>query len=807
MSFRHAQSGFTLLEVLIAAFVIATVTVAITGLALLTTRSAIRSEVKNVAQAIANEQVESARTLDYNEIEYDDVSVQGKIIRQQTLVRNDVSYQVYAFIQEVDDPADGTGDIDFKKVLFRVTPLTGDQSQSTAASTVVSATIFSDSAEGGGGACIPGTITCENPRLDCIPGAPAGCPDGAGDYTLDCPADGICPGSGTAPFVACPASGKCSDYDPGAKPSPSPTPPNQSCSFDSECDEAGGEACIDNLCQQAWCPELGAYVEVAEKCLLGFEFGQACNDGVDNDGDGAVDGSDPDCQAAARWGGNGVDDDADGQIDEPDEWAIFQPAGACQRQQCPNIQRWARLGPVNTSSECAIEVSCGVAEYFWRGCYTECNNGLDDDGDGAVDMNDNECLSPQHATEGDDTPMCADGIDNDGAQGADLVDPSCSSGNDDDEFCPRHDQNACQEQHACPAYTTCLPVGQLVDATCTGDNCCPDNKPACAGISGTCFECVVNPETRVANVESCPNLHPDTCNLGGAGIECQCRNGTCVQCTSSWNNLNVNPDPRCSAAFLGDKDYCAKGTCVECTANDHCPADEKCQLDATGEGDRYTCVPADELSGCSDGVDNDLDFLIDAADPGCHTDLDSNNPDSYDPNTTENERVEDCLTPAGDEPALRPRLGQTWTLQTAAAGQLANSIECGGTGAFDTTKATSFFGDPACTYYVRARGKAQVEVYREGKDQLSIPSAALQLAASDQNAGQTCANAEECAALACVMEEKTGEAVLPLNCADGACLLDMSYVSGDGSYHAGAFAEITFTLIGAKKEPPPFDAF
>jgi hypothetical protein len=35
---------------------------------------------------------------------------------------------------------------------------------------------------------------------------------------------------------------------------------------------------------------------------------------------------------------------------------------------------------------------------------------------------------------------------------------------------------------------------------------------------------------------------------------------------------------------------------------------------------------------CSDGVDNDGDGVIDADDPGCHTDGDATNPDSYDAN-------------------------------------------------------------------------------------------------------------------------------------------------------------------------------
>jgi len=35
---------------------------------------------------------------------------------------------------------------------------------------------------------------------------------------------------------------------------------------------------------------------------------------------------------------------------------------------------------------------------------------------------------------------------------------------------------------------------------------------------------------------------------------------------------------------------------------------------------------------CSDAIDNDEDQLIDSADPGCHSDADSSNPESYDPN-------------------------------------------------------------------------------------------------------------------------------------------------------------------------------
>ncbi len=38
---------------------------------------------------------------------------------------------------------------------------------------------------------------------------------------------------------------------------------------------------------------------------------------------------------------------------------------------------------------------------------------------------------------------------------------------------------------------------------------------------------------------------------------------------------------------------------------------------------------------CSDRIDNDGDAVVDSADPGCHTDNDANNPNSYDPNDTD----------------------------------------------------------------------------------------------------------------------------------------------------------------------------
>ncbi|MEK7557025.1 MAG: prepilin-type N-terminal cleavage/methylation domain-containing protein, partial [Patescibacteria group bacterium] len=212
------QRGFTLIEVLITAFVLATVTVAITGLGMLSTRSAIEAERENVATAIANEEIETARTYSYAQIRYTDVG--GKIEREKVVRRNDQDYIVKSFITLKDDPANGTlpegtelteENADFKQLSVEVSwtrPSGGDTPAATS-STVVAATFFANKAEDN--SCTPGNITCYN---GCTPGESFKCPDKDGEFTLPCPDSGACEGQDE--FLECPASGQCPD--PGTQP-------------------------------------------------------------------------------------------------------------------------------------------------------------------------------------------------------------------------------------------------------------------------------------------------------------------------------------------------------------------------------------------------------------------------------------------------------------------------------------------------------------------------------------------------------------------------------------------------------------
>lgn len=62
----------------------------------------------------------------------------------------------------------------------------------------------------------------------------------------------------------------------------------------------------------------------------------------------------------------------------------------------------------------------------------QCSDGIDNDGDGLIDLGpDPGCTSPSDNTELDPPPQCSDGIDNDGDGLTDFPsDPNCSSAAD-----------------------------------------------------------------------------------------------------------------------------------------------------------------------------------------------------------------------------------------------------------------------------------------------------------------------------------------------------------------------------------------
>ena len=125
-------------------------------------------------------------------------------------------------------------------------------------------------------------------------------------------------------------------------------------------------------------------------------FAPACRDGIDNDGDGLVDGADPSCEAPDGASedkpviegdlpacADGIDNDGDGLADFPDDPGCRAP-----------------LDPTEYSGKPA------------------CSDGLDNDGDGLADLADPDCGDDPRATS--ELPQCGDGEDDDGDGAADF---------------------------------------------------------------------------------------------------------------------------------------------------------------------------------------------------------------------------------------------------------------------------------------------------------------------------------------------------------------------------------------------------
>jgi hypothetical protein len=195
----------------------------------------------------------------------------------------------------------------------------------------------------------------------------------------------------------------------------------------------------------------------------GYEYTQ-CSDGVDNDGDGLADGDDPDCVHGDHTNeagpeplslcADGVDNDIDGVVDGEDgqcegegdnsESEFFEAA------RFPVVYLLHGYGQSPEDLRASLlflsgymaggfwpkailvfpDGSCGEAEF------DQCNDGVDNDGDGLVDREDEQCQGSRvggRSESGDPVTACGDGVDNDGDGLTDLADGGCNGPEDDDE--------------------------------------------------------------------------------------------------------------------------------------------------------------------------------------------------------------------------------------------------------------------------------------------------------------------------------------------------------------------------------------
>lgn len=102
------NKGFTLLEVVIAAFVLGVVVVGLFSLITLTVRASYDGQKRIIATSLANEKMEQIRNLPYASVGTVGGIPNGSIPQSTQIVRNNDTYTVATDIRYIDDPYDGT---------------------------------------------------------------------------------------------------------------------------------------------------------------------------------------------------------------------------------------------------------------------------------------------------------------------------------------------------------------------------------------------------------------------------------------------------------------------------------------------------------------------------------------------------------------------------------------------------------------------------------------------------------------------------------------------------------------------------
>ncbi len=186
---------------------------------------------------------------------------------------------------------------------------------------------------------------------------------------------------------------------------------------------------------------------------------EICDNGIDDDGDNAIDCNDIDCSSNSACNGspenctNGIDDDNDGQTDCDDVDCNGNSACASSGEEiCDNgtdddgnflcdcmdilaclLDPACLLADSSETSctdnqdndgdclidcddpDCDSDVACGATP-------EDCTNGIDDDNDGQTDCGDSDCAQDEACNQTED---CSNGVDDDHDGQTDCDDPDC----------------------------------------------------------------------------------------------------------------------------------------------------------------------------------------------------------------------------------------------------------------------------------------------------------------------------------------------------------------------------------------------
>jgi len=277
---------------------------------------------------------------------------------------------------------------------------------------------------------------------------------------------------------------------------------------------------------------------------------KVCDDGLDDDSDGAKDCADSDCDNQTRACnssdaakncicigrtigegncGDGLDNDSDGFID-------------CVEQEC-------------TDKSCGS--GCVCTTYVKR--ETACGDGADNDGDTKADCADSDCANLSCGTgclcQGGKAveTVCSDGVNNDKTEGTDCADSDCHG-------------KECSAAGGC----TCTTSGSKLESTCN-DNLDNDGNGTIDCVSGNADANCVN----------------GTCGTGCSFVNCAKVETACTDLLDNDGDTRIDcADTDCNGKSCGTNCICAAGVKKENSCTDRADNDGDAQIDCA---DRVDC--------------------------------------------------------------------------------------------------------------------------------------------------------------------------------------------------------------------------